>query len=87
MHYVFGLRSSEIMEILSIKSPSHITNSIKRVSDLIQAGELDLIETTPEEAEAAKNRLDNERKQRRENWNKNADSINAKRRKNKNQSK
>ena len=87
MHHVFGLRSSEIMEILSIKSPSYITNQIKRVSDLIRSGELNLIESTPQEQAEAKARLESQRKQRRENWNKNADAINAKRRKNKNQSK
>jgi hypothetical protein len=38
---------------------------IIRVSDQLKAGEISLIETTPEEAEAAKARLDTHRKKRR----------------------
>ena len=34
--------------------------------DQLKAGEISLIETTPEEAEAAKTRLDTQRKKRRE---------------------
>jgi hypothetical protein len=36
------------------------------VSDQLRAGEINLIETTPEETEAAKARLDTQRKKRRE---------------------
>jgi len=39
---------------------------IIRVSDQLKAGEIRLIETTPQESEAAKARLDEVRKKRRE---------------------
>jgi hypothetical protein len=40
--------------------------SDKRGSDQLKAGEISLIETTPEESAAAKARLDEARKKRRE---------------------
>jgi hypothetical protein len=53
------------MEGLDKKDRS-VLQLIIRVSDQLAAGEISLIETTPEEAEAAKVRLDTHRKKRRE---------------------
>jgi len=47
------------------KRSSSVRQLIIRVSDQLKAGEISLIETTPEEAEAAKARLDTQRKKRR----------------------
>lgn len=87
MHHLFGLRPSEIMEILDIKSPSYVTKELKRVSDQIISGELALIESTPEEQARAKARLETINAKRRERRRKNADEINAKRRTKKKKSK
>ena len=48
------------------KKSSSVRQLIIRVSDKLKAGEISLIETTPEEAEQAKDRLDSHRKKRRE---------------------
>ena len=48
------------------KKSSSVRQLIIRTSDQLQAGELSLIEVTPEEREAAKARLDAHRKKRRE---------------------
>jgi len=53
---------------------------IIRVSDQLRCGEISLFEKDPEEAEAAKARLDAQRKKRRERHAKNKENINAKRR-------
>ena len=67
LNKLFGLRPSEIAEMEGLdKKSSCIRQLIIRVSDQLKAGEVSLIETTPEEAEAAKARLDNQRKKRRE---------------------
>jgi len=49
------------------------------VSDQLRAGEISLFENDPEEAEAAKAKLEAQRKKRRERYAKNKDRINAKR--------
>jgi len=48
-----------------MKGSSSIRQLIIRVSDQLKAGEISLIETTPEDASAAKVRLDDHRKKRR----------------------
>ena len=48
------------------KKNSSVRQLIIRVSDQLKAGEISLIETTLEESAAAKARLDNSRKKRRE---------------------
>ena len=67
LNKLFGLRPSEIAEMEGLdKKSSSVRQLIIRVSDQLKAGEISLIETTPEEAEAAKARLDTQRKKRRE---------------------
>jgi hypothetical protein len=67
LNKLFGLRPSEIAEMEGLdKKSSSVRQLIIRVSDQLKAGEISLIETTPEEAEAAKTRLDANRKKRRE---------------------
>ena len=53
---------------------------IIRVSDQLRCGEISLFEKDPEEAEAAKAKLDAQRKKRRERYAKNKEQINARRR-------
>ena len=48
------------------KRSSSVRQLIIRVSDQLAAGEIKLIEVTPEESAAAKARLDSQRKKRRE---------------------
>ena len=48
------------------KKSSSVRSLIVRVSDQLSAGEIKLIEVTPEESAAAKARLDEIRKKRRE---------------------
>lgn len=50
------------------------------VSDQLRAGEISLFEKDPEEAEAAKAKLEAQKKKRRERYARNKDKINAKRR-------
>ena len=57
---------SEIAEMEGLKGSSSVRQLIIRVSDQLKAGEIRLIETTPEESKAAKARLDAFRKKRRE---------------------
>jgi len=49
-----------------LKGSSSVRQLIIRVSDQLKAGEIRLIDTTPEEREEAKNRLDAHRAKRRE---------------------
>jgi len=49
-----------------MKGSSSVRQLIIRVSDQLHAGEIKLIEVTPEESEIAKSRLDNHRKKRRD---------------------
>ena len=58
---------TEISELEGIdKKSSSVRQLIIRTSDQLQAGEISLVEVTPERAEAAKARLDAHRKKRRE---------------------
>jgi hypothetical protein len=63
-----------------VKNPSAVRGLIIRVSDQLSCGEISLFEKDPEEAEAAKARLEAKRAKRRENHAKNKEKINAKRR-------
>ncbi len=63
-----------------VKNPHGVRGMIIRVSDQLRCGEISLFEKDPEEAEAAKARLEAKRAERRENHAKNKDRINAKRR-------
>jgi hypothetical protein len=66
LNKLFGLRLSEIAELEGLdKNNSSVRQLIISVSDQLKAGEISLIETTPEEAEAAKTRLNSHRKKRR----------------------
>jgi hypothetical protein len=62
-----------------VKNPSAVRGLIIRVSDQLRCGEISLFEKNPEEAEAAKDRLEAKRAKRRERYYKNKDQINAKR--------
>ncbi len=63
----YGLRPSEIAEMEGLnKRSSAVRQLIIRVADQLKAGEISLIEVTPEEAQAAKTRLDAHNSKRRE---------------------
>jgi hypothetical protein len=62
------------------KNPSSVRGLIIRVSDQLSCGVISLFEKDSEEAEAAKARLDAQRKKRRDRYAKNKDRINARRR-------
>ncbi len=67
LNKLFGLRPSEIAEMEGMdKRSSSVRQLIIRVSDQLKAGEITLIEVTPEEAQAAKARLDAHNAKRRE---------------------
>jgi hypothetical protein len=69
LNKLFGLRPSEIAEMEGLdKTRNSVRQLIIRVSDQLKAGEISLIETTPEESKAAKARLDTNRKKRRERY-------------------
>ena len=74
LNKLFGLRPSEIAEMEGLKGSSSVQQLIIRVSDQLQAGEIRLVETTPEESKAAKARLDTHRKKRRERYKTNSRS-------------
>jgi hypothetical protein len=67
LNKLFGLRPSEIAKLEGLDQKSNsVRGLIIRVSDQLKAGEISLLEVGPEEAEAAKDRLDTLRKKRRE---------------------
>ena len=66
LNKLFGVLPHEIAEMEGLKGSSSIRQLINRVSDQLRAGEIRLIDATPEEAAAAKERLDAKRKKRRE---------------------
>lgn len=70
LNKLFELRPSEIAEMEGLKGSSSVRQLIIRVSDQLKAGEISLIESTPEESKAAKARLDAFRKKRREHYTK-----------------
>jgi hypothetical protein len=63
-----------------VSNPSAVRGLIIRVSDQLRGGEISLFEKDPEEAEAAKGRLEAKKAKRRNRYFKNKDKINAKRR-------
>jgi DNA-directed RNA polymerase specialized sigma24 family protein len=66
LNKLFGLRPSEIAEMEGLdKKNSSVRQLIIRVSDQLKAGEISLIEITPEEAKAAKARLETHKAKRR----------------------
>jgi len=67
LNKLFGLRPSEIAELEGLdKNNSSVRQLIIRVPDQLKAGEISLIETTPQESANAKARLDTHRKKRQE---------------------
>ncbi len=67
LNKLFGLRPSEIAEMEGLdKRSSSVRQLIIRVSDQLKAGEISLIEPTPEEPQAAKARLDAHNAKRQE---------------------
>ena len=75
------MRPSEIAKMENVKHPSEVRQLIIRVSDQLKAGEISLIDCTPQEATEAKERLETHRAKRRDRHNRNKDQINAERRK------
>ena len=81
LNKLLGVRPSEIAKVEGVKHPSAVRGMIIRVSDQLRCGEISLFEAdNPEEAEAAKTRLEAKRAARRERHAKNKEKINAKRR-------
>ena len=78
---LFQMRPAEIARMEGVKNPHGVRGMIIRVSDQLRCGEISLFEKDPEEADAAKAKLDAQRKKRRERYAKNKDKVNAKRRK------
>jgi len=70
MQKCLGVLPSEIAEMEGLKGSSTVRQLIIRVSDKLRAGEIRLIESTPEEAAAAKKRLEDQRGKRRDRKNK-----------------
>jgi len=68
LNKLFGLRPSEIAELEGIKGSSSVRQLIIRVSDQLAAGEISLLEIGPDEAEAAKARLETKNAKRRERY-------------------
>jgi hypothetical protein len=66
LNKLFGIMPSEIAEMEGMKGSSSVRQLIIRVSDQLRAGEIRLIDSTPEEAAAAKLRLDDHREKRKE---------------------
>jgi DNA-directed RNA polymerase specialized sigma24 family protein len=66
LNKLFGIMPSEIAEMEGLKGSSVVRQLIIRVSDQLRAGEIRLIDATPEESAAAKKRLDEQREKRRE---------------------
>jgi DNA-directed RNA polymerase specialized sigma24 family protein len=58
LNKLFRMMPSEIAEIEGMKGSSSVRQLIIRASDQLRAGEIRLIDTTPEESAAAKLRLD-----------------------------
>lgn len=80
LNKLLNMRPAEIARMEGVKHPSEVRGLIIRVSDQLRCGEISIFEKDPEEAEAAKARLEAKRAKRRERHAKNKDSINAKRR-------
>lgn len=68
LNKLLGFLPSEIAEMEGLKRSSAVRQLIIRVGDQLQAGEIRLIDATPEEAHAAKARLNVHRSKRRERY-------------------
>jgi hypothetical protein len=68
LNKLFGLMPSQIAEMEGMKGSSAVRQLIIRVSDQLKAGEIRLIDATPEESAAAKLRLDVNNEKRRERY-------------------
>jgi len=66
LNKLFGIMPSEIAEMEGLTGSSVVRQLIIRVSDQLRAGEIRLIDATPEEETAAKKRLEEQREGRRE---------------------
>jgi hypothetical protein len=66
LNKLFGIMPSEIAEMEGLKGSSSVRQLIIRVSDQLRAGEIRLIDATPEESAEAKKRLDDHRGKRQE---------------------
>ena len=72
LNKLFGLRPSEIAEMEGLdRKSSSVRQLIIRVSDQLAAGEISLLEIGPDEAEAAKARLETRNAKRRERYRRN----------------
>ena len=80
LNKLLGARPAEIARMEGVKNPSAVRGMIIRVSDQLRCGEISLFEKDPEEAEAAKARLEAKRAKRRERYARNKEKINARRR-------
>jgi hypothetical protein len=80
LNKLFQMRPAEIARLEGVKNPSAVRGLIIRVSDQLRCGEISLFDKDPEEAEAAKAKLDAQRKKRRERYARNKEKINARRR-------
>jgi hypothetical protein len=80
LNKLFQMRPAEIARMEGVKNPQGVRGMIIRVSDQLRAGEISLFEVDRGEAEAAKDRLEAKRAQRRERYAKNKKKVNAKRR-------
>ena len=69
LNKLLGMRPAEISRLEGVKHPSAVRGMIIRVSDQLRCGEISLFEADdPEKAEAAKDRLEAQRKKRRERY-------------------
>ena len=69
LNKLLGMRPAEISRLEGVKHPSAVRGMIIRVSDQLRGGEISLFEADdPEKAEAAKDRLEAQRKKRRERY-------------------
>lgn len=80
LNKLLNMRPAEIARMEGVKNPSAVRGLIIRVSDQLCCGEISLFEKDPEEAEAAKARLEAKRAKRRERHAKNKDRVNSQRR-------
>jgi DNA-directed RNA polymerase specialized sigma24 family protein len=77
LNKLFGLRPSEIAELEGMKGSSSVRQLIIRVSNQLAAGEISLLEIGPDEAEAAKARLERHNAKRRERYRRKNGKIEA----------
>ena len=68
LNKLFGIMPSEIARMEGMKGSSSVKQLIIRVSDQLRAGEIRLIDSTPEESAAAKLRIDDHWGKRRERY-------------------